>query len=230
MNDREKILSKVDVFFGLASREREALLNSVSEIKVEPKAPLFTRGTAAEFAYVIFRGQIKTFRKGPNGRNFLVDFFREGELLGYESVLFGGEHEVDAVCISPSLVLAVPSSTLRESLESNPRMGVALSALAASRARAYRERLCLMGTCPVQVRLFSVLHGLARRFGQRHQQGTMIGIKLTHQDLANYIGASRETVSHLLSKFREQGIIANNVRRLVIPDMKTLKKLAEQKE
>jgi len=229
MDDREKIISKMDVFSGMAPREREALLGSLTEIKVSPKSPLFVRGTIADHAFVIARGQVKTLRSGPNGRRLLVDFFREGELIGEESVLFGGDYEVDAVSVSPSLALALPAATLRESLEANPRSGFALGALAASRARAYRERLCLMGTCPVRTRLLSVLYNLARRFGQRHQNGTMIGIKLTHQDLADYIGASRETVSHLLSELREKGTIANNVRRIVVPDMKALKKLSEQK-
>ncbi|MFO8055943.1 MAG: Crp/Fnr family transcriptional regulator [bacterium] len=230
MKKREEIISRVDVFFALGNRERRSLVETSKEVKLDPRNPLFQQGATAEWAYVIGNGHIKTFSSGPNGRRLLVDFIQPGDLVGEESVLFGGDYEVDAVSIGPCRVLALPASALRESIESSPRTGFALGALTASRARAYRERLCLVSTCPVQIRLISVLHHLARRFGQRHRSGTMLGIKVTHQDLADYIGASRETVSHLLSSLREQGIIANNVRRLVVPDMKALKRMAEHKE
>ncbi|HUT52268.1 MAG TPA: Crp/Fnr family transcriptional regulator [bacterium] len=227
MKEWQEFISRVDVFFGLSGKEREALLAGARKQDVKRKETLFSADAIANHLYVITRGTMKTVRGNAHGQQLLVDFLKPGEVLGEESVLLSGEHGVDAVSFESASVLSFPADSVKKMLTSQPRLGHALASLAASRARAYRERLYLMTATPVPVRLAQALYMLARRFGRRDKQGTMIALRITHQDLADYVGASRETVSLFLSRFRKDGLIVMNVRRIIVPDLKALKKVTK---
>ncbi len=82
----------------------------------------------------------------------------------------------------------------------------------------------------VQERLALALITLARAFGRRDKHGTLINTRLTHQDLADYIGASRETVSLALGKMRKKKLIRMRVREFIVPEIKALRKFASEKK
>ncbi len=227
MKEWQEFIAGVDVFCGLTGKEREALVAGARKQDVKRKDSLFSASSLANNLYVITRGSLKTVQGNGYGQQLLVDFLKPGEVLGEESVLLSGEHGVDAVSLESASVLCFPADPVKKMLTSQPRLGHALAALSASRARALRERLCLMTTAPVPVRLAQCLSMLARRFGRRDKQGTMIALRITHQDLADYVGASRETVSLFLSRFRKDGLIVMNVRKIIVPDLKALKKVTK---
>lgn len=229
MSHWEELLSKVDVFFGLSTHEREALLGNAREIELKRKDTLYTSSTPATHLYVIDRGSIKTVNESDRDRRLLADFLGPGDVFGEEGLLLGGEYETDALPFDETAVLALPLPEIRRAMEQNARMSRAMAGLAAGRARAYRERLFEMAVEPVPARLGLALHMLARRFGRREKKGTVIALRVTHQDLADYIGASRETVSLFLARFRSEGLITMNVRRIVVPDMKRLKRASRDR-
>lgn len=227
MKEWQEFVSRVDIFFGLSAKERETMLASARKLEIKRKDALFSSNTLANNLYLIARGTLKTVQGNSHEPRLLVDFIKPGEVLGEESVLLSGEHGVDAVSLEAASVLAISAENVKKVMSAQPRLGHALAALSASRARAYRERLYLMTATNVPVRLAQALSMLARRFGRRDKQGTSIALRITHQDLADYIGASRETVSLFLSRFRKEGLIKMNVRRIIVPDLKALKNVTK---
>jgi len=227
MKEWHDVLSKVDVFFGLSQKERETLLSKAQEQEVKRKQLLFSRNTPATSLYVITNGALKTIQDVNEDKRLLVDFLKPGDVLGEDGVLLAGEYETDAAPFDNSTVLAIPAAEVRKVMDSQPRLGKALAAMSAAKARSYRERLFAMTACPVPVRLAQTLHMLARAFGKKEKRGTMIALRVTHQDLADYIGASRETVSLFISRFRKEGLITMNVRRIIVPDFKALKRVGK---
>jgi len=220
------LISRMDVFSGLSAKEREAFLSQAQEKEIKRKDVLISARSPASHLYVITAGAIKMVRSGNHGQSLLVDFLKTGDILGEESMLLSGEYELNAVPFDSVTVLCIPADNIRRILDGQPRLGRALSALCLSRARSYRERLYEMTAVPVPVRLARALHMLARRFGKRDRRGTMIALRVTHQDLADYIGAARETVTLFLSQFKKDGLITMNVRKIIVPDLKALKKVA----
>lgn len=227
MKEWQEIISRVDVFSGLGNKEKEGLLLNAEEKEIKRKELICNAHSAADHMYVITRGVAKTVRNGDDSQRLLVDFLKPGDVLGEEAVLLSGEYELDIIPVENCSVLCIPVENVRKILESQPRMGKAIAALSATRARAYRERLYMMTAVPVQARLAASLHMLARRFGKKDKQGTLISMRITHQDLADYIGAARETITLFLSRFKKQGLIVMNVRKIIVPDLKALKKAAK---
>jgi len=229
MQDLDKFISEVDLFSGLAPRDRETLLANAQELEFSRRKTIVKASTPAHHLYLFTRGAAKTYFGDHAETQLLADFLKSGDLFGEEALLFSGEYNLNVITYEPSAVIALPAEDIRRFMETNPRLCRALAALALSRARAYRERLYLMSVMPVPARLASVLHLLARRFGKRDRKGTLIALKITHQDLADWVGASRETVTLFLSSFRDEGLILCDVRRIIIPDLKALKKYAPAK-
>ena len=71
-----------------------------------------------------------------------------------------------------------------------------------------------------------MLANLSERFGEEDETGTLIGVRLTHQDLANMIASTREAVSKVMSEFQRDGLIETRSRRIFIPDPGALAKHA----
>ena len=157
----------------------------------------------------------------------MLDFSGPGAVVGEDLVLLGLPRDYSAVSLDRGLALCVPGSNLLRLLERQPRLGPALAALSTFRARFYRERLEQMSSCVVPARLCLALHRLARTFGKRDRLGTMIALRLTHQDLADHIGASRETVTAVLCGLKREGLVAAHGRRLIVTDLKRLKRWAD---
>jgi len=224
MKEWQDFISRADIFSGLTNKEKQQLLESARQKDLKRNDALFNASSPAESLCLIMRGSLKTMQGNSSHPKLLVDFMKKGDILGEESVLLSGEYDFDAIPFDSASVLCLPAENVKKILAAQPRLGNALAALAASRAREYRERLYLMSSAPVPERMALALFMLARRFGKKDKRGTMIDLRLTHQDLADYVGASRETVSMFLSGFRKKGLVAMNVRKFIIPDVKALKK------
>lgn len=227
MREWQELLGRVELFSSLNPKERETLLNAAEEKEVHRRDSLFPAQTPGQFLYLITRGAVKTVR--TNGKaNLLVDFYKPGDVLGEDCALLPGENDIAAMPFDTATVIKIPAENFSRVMETQPKLGRALAAMCASRARSFRERLYFMTAAPVPVRLASTLYQLAKNFGKRDREGVLIGIRVTHQDLADYIGASRETVTLFLSKFKQEGIIIMKVRKIIIPDLKALKKVGTQ--
>jgi CRP/FNR family transcriptional regulator, cyclic AMP receptor protein len=227
MREWHELLSRVELFAGLNPKERELLLSAAEEREVRRRERLLSPQSADHFLYLVTRGALKTVRS--NGKeNLLVDFHKPGDLLGEDCALLTGESDMLALPFDNATVLQIPAENFSKVMESQPRFGRALASMCALRAKSFRERLYFMMAAPVPVRLASALYLLAKNFGKRDRQGVLIGLRVTHQDLADYIGASRETVTLFLSKFKQDGLIIMKVRKIIIPDLKALKKVGAQ--
>lgn len=229
MKQWEELINQVDVFSGLGAKEREALLVGAQEREYRRRRPVLGAHSSANQLLVVTRGALKTIREDQPNQRLILEFLGPGDLIGEESVLMSGDSEFAAMTVENSSVLAIPADNVRRLLDTSPRFCRALAALAMARARAFRERLYFLTAAPVQVRLAALLHQLARRFGKRDRKGTLIALRVTHQDLADYIGASRETVTIFLAGLKAKGIIITNVRKIIIPDLKNLKKFSQLK-
>lgn len=220
------VLSGVGVFSSLAVKERESFLARAKDKEIKRNELLICARTPATHLHIITHGAVKMVRTDNHNQCLLVDFKKPGDILGEESVFISGEYELDAVPFDTASVLSIPAENIKRILDTQPRLGRALAALSLSRARSYRERLYEMTAIPVPVRLARALYMLARGFGKRDRRGTLINLRITHQDLADYIGAARETVTLFLSQFKKDGLITVNVRKIIVPDLKALKKKA----
>ena len=175
-------------------------------LPTEPKPGLFVLGA----------GRVRVLRTGPDDREITLDYHGPGEVVG-ESALSESDR-TPAVILARENVEAVrvPASLARQLLRREPRFAARLCEIMAERRRAAEHRLVALLTRSVESRVAEFVLDAARRYGVPDPRGSLIGIKFTHQEIASYVGSTRETVTLVLGELRRQKLLVIDHRRLVV--------------
>jgi CRP/FNR family transcriptional regulator, cyclic AMP receptor protein len=220
-------LGKTIPFSVLTKKELELLAEDATEIEVSEGESLFGPGSPSDAIYFVLDGGIKLTRNKSDQTRLVLEFFGPGELVLEEGILSDSAHKAEARPVGGARVSKISFKVLRKLLDSNSKFSQACMEMLSGRLFDYRERIESLVFKDVEARLAGALLALARKFGKRDPKGTLINVKITHQDISDYIAASRETVSLCLGQFKRKRLIQTQVRWLIIPDLKALRKIAE---
>jgi CRP/FNR family transcriptional regulator len=154
---------------------------------------------------------------GKDGREQIIRLAREGDIIGYRSLLSGGKYAAFAVPLDNAQVCHIPKSTFFSLLSSNFQLSARVMELLSTELKAAEERIVEMAQKPVRERLAETLLLLRETYGVE-ADNTTLTIKLTRIELANIVGTATESVSRLLSKFKDEKIIDMDGRRIKIID------------
>ncbi|NJK72404.1 MAG: Crp/Fnr family transcriptional regulator [Synechococcaceae cyanobacterium SM2_3_60] len=161
---------------------------------------------------IVYRGVVQLFTIHPNGDETLLGLAGPSTPIGLPISVID---PYQAVALTQVDVLRLPWAEV----ETSPELSSRLLPHLVLRLRQTEAWLALSGRRPVSERLKQLLLLLKQDFGQRTPQGTRLTVRLTHQHLANAIGATRVTVTRLLSEFRSEGWLRlDGSRHLVICD------------
>ena len=227
MDNLVEILRQSSAFSMLSRKEMDALAQGATRAGLTRKDTVYRPGAPQDAIYLIVNGGIKVSKSNGKDVQFILDIYGSGEIIGEESLILGGSHDTEARPLEQATLIRLDAKVVNRLMEENPRFARACLTLTAERARLYREKMEELIFKQVPDRLSLALLKLVRCFGRREKQGTLIAARITHQDLADYIGASRETVSLALGQMRRKKLIRMAVRKFIVPDPKLLKKNLE---
>jgi CRP-like cAMP-binding protein len=167
--------------------------------------------------HVLVSGRMKTMRFSKEGRVILLDILDAGDVFG-EMSIFGGEEASPAYAeaLEDAEIETIPRLAVERALGAAPALAIGLARLMGARRERLERRLEGYVFERVPARLVDLLLELAERFGEPRAGGTVLDIPLNQQDLANFIGASREIVSLTLSELKRREMITMEGRRIVI--------------
>lgn len=209
--------------------ESDALqaLNAIRRPSVFPKgALLFVEGQPCAGLFVICAGKAKLTASSAQGRSVIVRVAGAGEILGLSAVLSRTPYEVSAETLQPTEVNFLPQEEflrfLRRYGEVSARMAQYLSQ---ELQRAYHQvaRIALAPTA--KAKLAGLLVDWARSENSSRVDSASFHLWLTHEEIGQLIGASRETVTRLLNQFRRQGLIKTNGSVVTLTDPEKLKEV-----
>jgi CRP-like cAMP-binding protein len=177
---------------------------------------LAATGAVPDNTFLVVRGRIRAVRRGANGREITVESFRPGELLADALAAPDQPLVNDWEATEPSTVLIIP----REALLANPAavadLAPALSRQLVRRLNRSHDLAVRLVLTDVQGRVVSTLVALGRQEGQAVADGMLIRQRPTQQELANLVGACRETVSRVVSDLTRRGLLQAQGRGLLI--------------
>ena len=206
------MLKDVGGFEGL-SDEQIGLLTNRAAIRTYPRAAIIVNeGDEGNSLFVIQSGSVKAFLSDENGREVVLSTQGPGEYFG-DLALFDDEpRSASVMTLEPCKVMIITKAQLREAIAEDPEIGFSLLHGLAKRVRILTENVRTMALLDVFGRLVRTLYMLAE-----DKEGTLvIDQRLTQQDLANRIGASREMVSRIMHDLTEGGYVAIKDRRITI--------------
>ena len=131
-----------------------------------------------------------------------------------------------AEAVTEARVAGIQKASLERVIKGNPEFALRLFSSFSERLRQSDEVIESLLHREVSVRLATLLINLSERFGGEEGAGVIIGVRLTHQDLANMIASTREAVSKVMSELQRNGVIETRNRRIVILDREALSERA----
>jgi CRP-like cAMP-binding protein len=181
-------------------------LPGTTRLILRRKAELFLKGQNADALYFIERGLIKLDRPADGDRCVTLDLCATGDLLGEESLTPQQVYQTQAEALTPLAVFRIPSNQALEAAATNPLLAMFLLEATLRRKQAIERRLELVAAHDVERRILLCLADLSAR-GEKEDNGAS-SLPLTQRDVANLIGATRETTSLMLNQMERSGLIS----------------------
>lgn len=218
-------LKHIRLFDGLTPFEIEAVERQASMQEVKRRQPLYVPGDPSSNVYVLKRGRVKIANTDATGKEITFEILEPGEVFGELEALDGLPRATAAEALDDALICAIPRDAFTQYLAMHPAVTVELTKIIGLRLRKIQSRVEDLVFRDVPARLAHLLIELGKNDGVADTVGTRIKAKLTHQEMANLIGCSRETVSATLGQFRDQGLISMDGRMMTIVNQEGLRKV-----
>ncbi len=177
-------------------------------------------------AYVIQRGRVKLYHLDESGKKLTLAILGEGSLFG-EMALVGEElRQTNAEALEETACWAIEREQLLARAKSHPDLLVQLLELLLQRMSETQQRLKELVFKDLETRLARMLLQLMNKYGRKRHGRWEIELKITHQELAELVGGTRENVTMILNRFEEEGLIAKQRFQIAITDPEQLSKRA----
>jgi len=217
---------KAPLFAALDDEDAEHLIASMTRSLMERGDILFHEGDQGDRLYVIAEGKIKLGRRSPDGRENLLAILGPGEMFGELALFDPGPRTATATAVAETQILALDNEQFTTFLEARPGVAANLLAALARRLRRTNESLADLVFTDVPGRVAKALLDLSRRFGRPVEDGILVAHDLTQEELAQLVGASRETVNKALADFATRGWLKLEARAVLLQDVDRLRRRA----
>ena len=210
--------------FDLDDFERAGL--RTAERRFAPKDTIFTPGDPDDQLYFLLSGTVRLYKIYGDYKEATTALLKDGGVFGKLNLVEGRWQDVFAEAVTEATVASIQKAALERVIKSNPEFALKLFSSLSERLRQSDEVIESLLHREVSTRLATLLMNLGERFGENDNPEVLIGVRLTHQDLANMIASTREAVSKVMSEFQRDGVIETRNRRIVILDSGALAKRA----
>jgi CRP/FNR family cyclic AMP-dependent transcriptional regulator len=222
----EGLLARVPLFAALDAESAATLEATMSRRTLARGHVVFREGDAGDRLFVILDGKVKISRAAPDGRENLLAVLGAAEMFGELSLFDPGPRTASATTITNSTLASLDHDDLRPLLIERPGVAVQLLKALAQRLRRTNVAMADLVFTDVPGRVAKALLDLAAKFGVPEGDNTRVRHDLTQEELAQLVGASRETVNKALSEFAHRGWLQIDGRSVLLVDPGRLAKRA----
>ncbi len=198
----------------------------VRRLESRAKSRAFKRGSLVyvptdqgDCVLLLTSGRVKIFHNTQDGKQAVLALIDPGELFGELAIATfeDGQREEYAEAMEASTLVLIPAEDIKRLATENPHLSLGITKLMGLSRRRFERRLKSLLFRSNRERLVHLLFDLAEKYGRYTKEGGItLGIHLSHQELANIIGSTRETVTLVLGELQVEGLIAINRRDIVL--------------
>jgi CRP/FNR family cyclic AMP-dependent transcriptional regulator len=220
------LLRRCDVLSDISNDAMQAILPGLTMGTYRPRQVIYLPGDRAQGVHFLSSGRIKISKVTRDGKELTLAYRSEGDFFGEPCLLDGGPREEMAEAMDASTTVEVPRDLLDTLLKHDGGAAYKFARALIARRKDLETRVEQLIFKDVGAKLAELLLNLGQEHGISDERGTIVGLKITHQEMANLIGSTRETVSLTLSQFKRKGLIQTEGRRVILADQEGLKALA----
>lgn len=224
MPQEEEVVRRAPLFTALDEAAALSPRASMDTVKIAKGSILFKEGDDGEHLYVIVDGKLKLGTSSGDGRENLLSILGPGEMFGELSLFDPGPRTSTATAVTDAKLLSLSHEKVIPWLKQNPEVSLQLLTRLSQRLRRTNEAVGDLVFSDVPGRVAKALIDLGDRFGKTTPEGLLVNHDLTQEELAQLVGASRETVNKALADFAGRGWLKLDGRSVLITDVERLSK------
>lgn len=209
-------LGQVPFFQHLGEMEVATLAAAARYREAERGAFFFHEGDPADKLYVLVDGRVRLHQLSAEGQQVLLRFVCAGEPFGWIGCLVGTAYPASAEAADGCAALYWEAQTITAIMERHPRLAMAALRMLAQQVQEMQERYRELATERVERRLARALLRLSSQTGLPVPGGVLLDIRLSRQDLAEMTGTTLYTVSRILSRWEQEGLVKSRRERVLI--------------
>ena len=219
-------LKKIPLLADLHHDVLQRLVEKVQLTEVRRRRVVYLPGDPGHAVYFVNGGRVKISKVTRDGKELTLAYRGPGEVFGELVLIDGGPREEMAEAMENALITEIERGEFEKLIQREGMVGYRLTKIVAERRREVENKIETLIFKDVNAKLAELLLRLAVEYGVEDERGTLVALKITHQEMANLIGSTRETVSLTLSQFKRKGLIQTDGRKVILADREGLKALA----
>jgi len=216
------MLKGIPMFRDLSDEELDELHRVSAERLYLKKSVVFHEGSSKEAVYFIKEGLVKTYKTDSNGNEQIVSILQQGEMFPHTGFFNPDPYPATAETIVDTTLLVIPVKAFEHLVQETPAMAMKIMRVMSEKIKELQEKIQELAGQDVQDRTISFFIKLAEQYGKEQGDMIVIHLPMTHQDIANVIGTSRESVNRMLNQLRKEGIMETDRQGFVVHDLQAL--------
>lgn len=225
---RLKIVGRLPFFKHLPPEAIKEINDRFHDRNYSAQQPVYFEGDAAEHLYLVAMGRVKLVRNTTSGHEVLLDILHGGEYFGSLKVLGADAYNETAISQADCCILEISSEDFEGILKRHPDVTLRMLSAVGRRLEESRQQIAQLSTLTVEQRVAAALLRLVGKVGEARDQGVLIQLPLSRQDLAAMTGSTTETVSRVMSRLAEDGLVRSGRKWVAVTDQKGLEDLVEK--
>jgi CRP-like cAMP-binding protein len=214
-----ELLRTVPIFSELTDEDIASLARLSSRRRYPKDQVVFFENEEGDFFFMILEGRIKVTILGDDGREVILTVLGPGDFFGEMALLDNEPRSATAIAVEDSELLSLHRTDFQSVLTENRSITSALIKSLTARLRKANHQISTLALLDVYGRVARVIAEMARDEGRRLRDGRIAFRRATHQEIANRIGTTRETVTRMLKDLERQGLIHIEGKEIVVgPD------------
>lgn len=209
-------LKKIKVFADLPNEDKRKLRDMSQMVSYRKHQNICFPGQPGDTVFLLKEGRVKISRVNEKGQKAAICLLEPGEIFGEIDAMNDVPRETLVQALEPVLVCEIARENFLRFLDRCPTVGIRILKTVGGRLRNVESKFGDLVFLSAPARLAKLLLQLGDSMGDQDQNLIRLNLRLTHQNLANLIGTSRETVSALLGQFQRQGLLIQDRRQICL--------------
>ena len=225
----KSLISGLPAFAGLDTVELNAVLSIARSSRVPKDKESFVQDEEALRFFLLLSGHLRVVRTTPEGEQVIQRYINEGELFGIAVAIGRKTYPASAVAAVDCLVLSWPNSAWHDFQSRYPSFRANASKTIGSRLQDTQSRIFEMFTQQAEQRIAGAVLRLVHQSGRKTDEGVEIDFPITRQDVAEMTGTTLHTVSRLMSRWEDDGLVRCSRQKVTVTDPHALMLVAESR-
>lgn len=218
---------KVSIFSVLTEQQLAKLTERITHKNYKKGQIIFFEGDVSDKLYVINKGKIKIFKYTREGKEQILYILSEGDFVGDLSLLKKDEFKFNAEALEDSNICVLTKDDFDGMVKENPEIALEILQVVYDRIVKLENLIQSLSTKDIEARVAGLLLNFAKDFGVYRGDVIELELPLSREDIANYIGVTRETISRKLGSMQDQGVIELvGTKKIIINDIEELEYMA----